>query len=254
MTWTSDEISGLERVYALRNTYDIAAVNMSIGGGAYTSQSTCDSDNPSVKSAIDTLRSVNIATVIASGNDGYSDSIAEPGCISSAVSVGATIDSGSNVDKVTSYSNSASFLNLLAPGSVITSSVPGGGYSTWQGTSMATPHVAGAWAILKQMNTDLTVSEGLDALSSTGVPITDPRNSIVTPRIQIDAALNAITPPCSYSLSSYSLSTGTGALHRKCQRYGGFRLRVDRNKQCGVDHRNLGHIRRWQWCGWIFRG
>ena len=69
--FTSDIIRGLERVYALRNDYSIAAVNMSLGGGGYSDQASCDADNLSTKSAIDNLRSVNIATVIASGNNGY---------------------------------------------------------------------------------------------------------------------------------------------------------------------------------------
>ena len=43
LSYTSDQIKGLERVYALRDTYAIAAVNMSLGGGQYTS--TCDSSN-----------------------------------------------------------------------------------------------------------------------------------------------------------------------------------------------------------------
>jgi subtilisin family serine protease len=205
LTYTSDQIMGLQQVYALRNTYHIAAVNMSLGSGQNSSQSTCDAANPSIKAAIDILRSVNIPTIIASGNNGYLSSMSAPGCISSAISVGATFDvagysnncAGNNlgissIDAILCESNSASFLNLLAPGAEITSSIPGGGYAAWYGTSMAAPQVAGAWAIMMQKNTSLTVTTGLSALSSTGVPINDPRNSIVKPRIQINSALNAI--------------------------------------------------------------
>ena len=224
MSYTSDQIQGLERVYALRNTYKIASVNMSLGGGRYYTQASCDSDNGSIKSAIDTLRSVNIATVIASGNDGYTNSIGAPGCVSSAVSVGATWDSHSangiscsavnygGVNKVACFSNSASFLNLLAPGIWITSSTPGASYATWAGTSMATPFAAGAWALMKQKNASLTVTDGLTALSSTGVGVTDARNSIVKPRIQIDAALALIpssgSPPTIGDAPDQSLTVG----------------------------------------------
>ena len=50
---------------------------------------------------------------------------------------------------------------------------------------MATPHVAGAWALLKSAKPTATVAEVLTALQSTGVPITDPRNGIVKSLIQI---------------------------------------------------------------------
>jgi subtilisin family serine protease len=205
LTYTSDQILGLQQVYALRNTYHIAAANMSLGAGQYSSQSTCDTDNASIKAIIDTLRSVNIPTITASGNDGYTSSMAAPACISSAISVGATFDvagysnncagnnlSISSVDAILCESDSASFLNLLAPGAEITSSIPGGGYQAWYGTSMAAPQVAGAWAIMMQKTPTLSIITGLNALSSTGVPITDPRNGIVKPRIQINSALNAI--------------------------------------------------------------
>lgn len=155
-TFTSDQMKGLDRVFALRNTFNIAAVNMSLGGGQFFSN--CDS-HP-LKASIDNLRSVNIATVIASGNDGFKSALGGPACISSAISVGSTGDGSGPVslDFVDPRSNSASFLNLLAPGNLILSSVPGGGLENFRGTSMAAPHIAGAWAVLKSRQPTATVS------------------------------------------------------------------------------------------------
>ena len=63
------------------------------------------------------------ASVVASGNDGWKDSISQPACISSAVSVGATTDT----DAIASFSSIYPQIDLLAPGVDIVSSVPGGG-------------------------------------------------------------------------------------------------------------------------------
>ncbi len=204
----SDINRGLQRVIDLHNAgVKIAAVNMSLGGGSYTIQSTCDSANLSTKALIDTLKSKGIATVIASGNESKTNAISAPGCISSAVSVGATWDtsgwtcsgSSSAQDKVACYSNTASFLDLLAPGSAIDASVPTSTYATYHGTSMATPHVAGCWALLKAAKPDATVDAIEAALKSTGKAISDYRvTSIVKPRIDCYAALNqlvAAEPP-----------------------------------------------------------
>ncbi|GAG27289.1 unnamed protein product, partial [marine sediment metagenome] len=90
LTYTSDQIKGLERVYALRTSFNIAAANMSLGGGSYSSY--CDGSQASRKAAIDNLRSANIATVISSGNSGYKTAIGAPACISTAISVGSTTD------------------------------------------------------------------------------------------------------------------------------------------------------------------
>jgi hypothetical protein len=60
---------------------------------------------------------------------------------------------------------------------------------------MATPHVAGAWAILKQKRPTGTVDEVLTTLKVTGVPITDPTNDVTTPRIQVNTALEAFIAP-----------------------------------------------------------
>ncbi|MGH3665010.1 MAG: S8 family serine peptidase [Egibacteraceae bacterium] len=194
LSYTSDQLKGLERVYALRNTFDVAAVNLSLGGGAFTDN--CDGEVPAYKTMIDNLRAAGIATVIASGNAGYYDRIAFPSCISTAVSVGSTHDS----DAVSWFSNSDTTIELLAPGEDVTSSVPGGAYASLSGTSMATPHVAGAWAVLKQAVPDASVTEVLAALTSSGKPVKDPLNEVIRPRIRISAALTklgVVTPKVS---------------------------------------------------------
>jgi subtilisin family serine protease/N-acetylneuraminic acid mutarotase len=187
LSYESDQISGLQEIYNQRSNFNIAAVNMSLGGGRYYNEAACDTAEAPTKVAIDLLRSVNIATVISSGNSGYKDSIGAPGCISTAVAVGATDDS----DTVASFSNSSSMVELLAPGVAIDSSVaPDNGliYDTYSGTSMSAPHVTGAWALIKQMNPTATVADVLNTLQSTGVTIID-TNGLGLPRIQLDAAV-----------------------------------------------------------------
>ncbi|HEY68958.1 MAG TPA: S8 family serine peptidase [Anaerolineae bacterium] len=183
LSYTSDQISALEWVYEQRLDFAVAAVNMSLGGNRYTSG--CDSDPR--KPIIDTLREHGIATVVSSGNGGYVDALAEPACISSTISVGSTTDG----DALSSFSNHSRYLDLLAPGSSIISSVPGGRYQTWTGTSMSAPHVAGAWALFKSAYPDASVDEILAALTSTGIPIRDtrPGGSITKPRIRLGLAL-----------------------------------------------------------------
>jgi subtilisin family serine protease len=147
LAYDSDILAALDHVYSLRNTHNIAAVNLSLGGDLYSSH--CDSSLPAYKSIISNLRSVNIATIIASGNDGSANAIAAPACISDAVSVAST----TKQNTISPFSNNAGMVTLLAPGSSIVSSVPldhvSSGFATSSGTSLATPHVSGAWAILR---------------------------------------------------------------------------------------------------------
>jgi uncharacterized repeat protein (TIGR01451 family) len=192
----------------------IAAVNMSLNSSDFSSEF-CDDDLR--KPSIDNLYSLGIATIISSGNNNEKNKLAKPACISSAISVGATgcgngtaceDNDSTNIgneevgrwwdDGKQKGSNSAKILDLLAPGVKITTTDVD--YPTVEdsGTSMAAPHVAGAWAILKQKKSDATVEEILEALVVTGVQIKqeykigDDTFSRIKPRIQIDRALDAL--------------------------------------------------------------
>ena len=183
--WTSDILAGLEHVYDLSLFHDIAAVSMSLGGQTYSSQASCDQANSSRKAIIDQLWSAGIPTIVSSGNDGEEAAISSPACISSAISVGATSIS----DRIPSYSNSGEFLSLLAPGHRIRTRTASGGYSTASGTSMAAPHVSGAIAIIQEAAPESSLEEILFALQFTGTPVTDSRNDLTFPRIDVDGAI-----------------------------------------------------------------
>jgi MYXO-CTERM domain-containing protein len=232
--YTHDFVFGLQRVKALVDppfNMKIAAVNMSLGSGMNVG--TCDSYSNGlggvVKTAIDNLRSVNVATVIASGNSGHTNAIASPGCISSAVTVGATGTGLPNAscsghpasscgtpaaittdaDSVASFSNTSAVVDVMAPGYYITAAIPpiapagtNNLFAHYAGTSMAAPHVAGAFAVLRSAKSDMTVTEGENALISTGVPIAVPAPTMSKPRINLAAAIAALkvstpalTPP-----------------------------------------------------------
>ena len=212
--FSSDVIAGLSHVFNSRNDFpglSIAAVNLSLGSQELFTAN-CDSD--SHKPAIDQLRAAGIATVVASGNDGSTDAMSSPACISSAVSVGST----TKTDAVSFFSNSASFLGLLAPGGDasggagdILSAVPGGGFARKTGTSMSTPHAAGAFAVLRQAVPAATVTQLVQALQMTGQPIFDGRNGITTPRIDVLAALDDLVPTAvEFSSATYSASEDAG--------------------------------------------
>jgi subtilisin len=209
--FTSDIIAGLERVYALAPALNVVSVNMSLGGSVFSGP--CDSQP--YKPVIDNLRSIGVATVVAAGNNSATSGVSAPACISSAVSVGSTDKS----DNVSWFSNVASFLSLMAPGGAITSSVPGAAFQALSGTSMATPHVAGAWSLLREALPDASVGTILNALKQTGQPISDTRlgGSATIPRVRLFEALSTLAPvenpqPVVTSMSPTSGRSGQASL------------------------------------------
>lgn len=150
----SDIVFALEWIYEQRRFHKIAAVNLSLGGGNF--KAPCNDSDPAFAAMARLLKQVGIAVVVASGNASSSSGISSPACVEEAISVGASALN----DKVAEFSNSASFLDLLAPGTNsptaafkgIESAIPSGYFERMSGTSMAAPHVAGAFAVFRSIN------------------------------------------------------------------------------------------------------
>ena len=202
----SDIIAGLERVYRARRA-EFVSVNMSLGGATFTAP--CD-DQP-YKPAIDNLRSS--ARDVDRRRQQYSGiaSRRRPACRRRSASDRRT--------RATTFRCSRTWrrsCRCSRRATSINSSVPGGGFRLLNGTSMATPHVTGTWAVLRQAVPGAGVSLILDTLRRTGLPITDSRPTgagTTVPRVSVFDALQSLKPvsnpvPTLTSLSPNRLRAG----------------------------------------------
>jgi subtilisin family serine protease len=181
--YTSSTLGALNHLISEASNYTLASVNMSLGGKPVSG--TCDTDLR--KSAIDTLRQLGVITTIAAGNDGLLNRVEAPGCISTAFTVSSVIITVPDSDV-----NHSPLVDVLAPGYLILSAGPNNGFVTKSVTSMATPAVAGAIALLKSANPKATSAEIENALRSTGIPSDYIGWTWKTPRIDVSAALTAL--------------------------------------------------------------
>ena len=140
------------------NAIKPAVVNMSLGGGAMSS----------LDSAVANAIASGITFVLAAGNDGGDACQLSPARVVAAITVGAT----TNTDNRPSWSSYGTCLDLFAPGANITSAWYTGDTATseLQGTSMASPHAAGAAALYLSNHPTATPQQVRDALVSTTTP------------------------------------------------------------------------------------
>jgi V8-like Glu-specific endopeptidase len=183
----SDTVRALDYAYLNAGRWNLAAVNISLGGGL--SVGYCDSDPR--KPAIDNLRAAGVATIVAAGNDGSRSRVSAPACISTAVRVGAVDSTGPN-DRFAEFSNEWSLPMLLAPGASIESANPGATFVRRSGTSMATPHVAGAWTLLRSIDPAAGFDALYNALTDAGLAVRSVYTNRAYPRIDVAAAADAL--------------------------------------------------------------
>ncbi|AIS01152.1 S8 family peptidase [Streptomyces glaucescens] len=170
ITWASGgTVSGVPA-----NTNVAKVINMSLGGdGACTS---------ATQNAINAAVGRGTTVVVASGNDNENVANHSPGNCSNVISVAATSRTGAKA----SYSNYGSLIDISAPGGQTSTGTANGIYSTlnsgtktpsaesyayYQGTSMATPHVAGLAALMKAANPALTPAQIESAIKANARPL-----------------------------------------------------------------------------------
>ncbi|MFJ4282196.1 S8 family peptidase [Streptomyces massasporeus] len=158
ITWASGgTVSGVPA-----NTNVAKVINMSLGGGGACSSAT--------QSAINGAVNRGTSVVVAAGNENQNVSNASPANCNNVIAVAATNRSGSRA----SYSNYGSLVDIAAPGGETRTSTANGilstlnsgtktpsseNYDYYQGTSMATPHIAGLVALMKSANSALTPAQ-----------------------------------------------------------------------------------------------
>ncbi|MCP4896806.1 MAG: S8 family serine peptidase [bacterium] len=203
-------VDALDDVYAGRNSHGepLRLVSFSFGG-LFDDQSInyiCDQDLPAMAAVLAQLEDVGVSVFASSGNDGCSDGQAFPACMSNVVSVGAVFDddlgglgfSGETAclpegctntttaaDMIACYSNSGTYLDILAPSHFANTPTLGGGYDTqFGGTSAAAPYAAGVAAQIFGLRPNTNPADLLAAFKATGNAITDTRNGITRSRVE----------------------------------------------------------------------
>ena len=164
-TSTVTIVNALEWIAANHPNGVPGVVNMSLGGGI----------SPTLDAAVQCLSGVgsgcsgnSLSVVVAAGNSNTDASLASPARVDEAITAGAT----TSLDQRSAFSNYGSAVDIFAPGSAIKAAWIGSATATRtiSGTSMASPHVAGAAAVYLGINPSASPSQVLSALVSAATP------------------------------------------------------------------------------------
>lgn len=165
----SGVIAGID--YVTQNAGEIDVANMSLG---------CECVSASLNAAISNSVAAGVTFVVAAGNSGKDASTFSPANHPDVIAVSAIADSDGKCgaaglatshgadDTLATFSNFGPAVDMAAPGVNILSTYKGGSYATMSGTSMASPHVAGAAALYKAANPLATPAQVLAALQAAG--------------------------------------------------------------------------------------
>jgi hypothetical protein len=157
----SDIIAAIERAVA----DGAEVINLSLGGPG-------NPDDP-IARAVESAIAHGIVVCAAAGNDGTFHAIGSPAGAPSAITVGASSGDGLADFSTRGPATQSGAIkpDLLAPGVGIVSTVPGGGTQALNGTSMATPYVAGLAVLLREAHPEWTPARIKAALVATALPI-----------------------------------------------------------------------------------
>ena len=180
----------LQWVVDHRNQYGITVVNLSFGYGQFNDPTT----SGPFADEIGLLNKANVAVVCSSGNAGISSGqgVEYPSSDPNAISVGA-VDA---TDTITSYTERGKTLDMLAPGENIIAPTLAG-FASNDGTSFASPMVAGTAALMREIDPTLTPQDTLSLLRASGKDNLDgdtetaPTTGLAFPRLDVNAALAA---------------------------------------------------------------
>ncbi|RLG12597.1 hypothetical protein DRN73_01930 [Candidatus Pacearchaeota archaeon] len=187
----SNILKGIEWCVENASKFNISVISMSFGDNEEHNKTQCEEESSfsEFNNAVNNATSKNIFVVASSGNNGHNNGISFPACIENITSVNA-VDKQKNIwDR----GNTGELLDLLAPGVDITSTVFSNNFASKTGTSMATPHVAGAALLMYQhanlSGSTITPEEIKNKLKVTGTNITDSDNNLSFPLINIEKAV-----------------------------------------------------------------
>ncbi|MDP9313515.1 MAG: S8 family serine peptidase, partial [Chloroflexota bacterium] len=176
-------IAGID--YVTANADSIEVANMSLGGSGSDDGEPCEQTTDSYKKAICNSVAAGVTYAVAAGNSSADASTALPAAYDMVITVSALADFDGVTggvgaptcrtdedDTLANFSNYGADVDIIAPGVCITSTWPtaliASGYNTISGTSMASPHVAGAAALYKANNPVATPADVQKALISVG--------------------------------------------------------------------------------------